>query len=110
MVTLDPVRSDVVKTAGKVHLMAMCEVTPVVQPHGEDRVTGLQTGEVDAHVHLRPRVGLDVRVIGSEERLCAVDGDLLDLVDDLTAPVVPPAGIPLRVLVRRDAANSLEDA
>jgi hypothetical protein len=34
-------------------------------------------------------------VLRPEELLEAIDGQLLDLVDDLTAAVVPPAGIAL---------------
>ena len=74
----------------------------------EDRVAGLEDCEVDGHVRLRPGVRLDVRVLGSEERLRAVDRELLDLVDDLAAAVVAAARIPLGVLVRRDAPDGLQ--
>jgi len=42
-----------------------------------------------------PRVRLDVGVLGAEERLGAIDGQLLDLVDHLAAAVVPasPEGL-----------------
>jgi hypothetical protein len=82
----------------------------VIQPHGEHRVAGFETGEVDRHVRLRSRVRLDVCVLGAEELLGAVDRRLLDLVHDLTAAVVAPAGIALGVLVRGDAADRLEQA
>ncbi len=55
-------------------------------------------------------MGLHVRVLGAEELLRAVDGELLDLVHDLAAAVVPPARIALGVLVRRHAADRLEHA
>ena len=45
----------------------------VVEPHREDRVAGLEAGEVDGHVRLRAGVRLDVRVLGPEEVLGAVD-------------------------------------
>ena len=64
---------------------------------------------VDGHVRLRARVRLDVGVLGAEQRLCAVDGQLLDLVDDLAAAVVAPARIALGVLVGGHAADRLED-
>ncbi len=57
---------------------------------------------------MRARVRLDVRVLGAEELLRAVDRELLDLVDDLAAAVVAAAGIALRVLVRRGGADRLE--
>ena len=74
----------------------------------EDRVARLERGHVDGHVRLRARVRLHVRVLGAEELLRAVDRDLLDLVDDLAAAVVAPAGIALGVLVRRHRADRLE--
>jgi len=55
-------------------------------------------------------VRLDVRVLGVKERLRPVDRGLLDLVDDVAAAVVALARVALRVLVRRDAADRLEDA
>src|SRR5205823_4323746 len=64
---------------------------------------------VRAHVRLRARVWLYVRVLGAEELLRAVDRELLDGVDELAAAVVAPTGIALRVLVRRDRADGLED-
>ena len=69
---------------------------------------GSSSREVDGHVRLRAGVRLDVRVLGAEERLRAVDRELLDLVDDLAAAVVAPPRIALGVLVRRHAADGLE--
>ena len=82
----------------------------MVEPEREDRVARLQHGEVDGHVRLGAGVRLDVRVLGAEERLRAVDRELLDLVDDLAAAVVALARIALGVLVRRHAADRLEHA
>ena len=53
-------------------------------------------------------VRLDVRVLGAEELLRAVDRELLDLVDDLAAAVVPLARVALGVLVRRHRPDRLE--
>ena len=80
----------------------------MVEPHGEDRVAGLERAEVDGHVRLRAGVRLHVRVLGFEEGLRPVDGELLDLVDHLAAAVVAAAGVALGVLVRRHASDGLE--
>ena len=56
-----------------------------------------------------PGVRLHVGVVGAEERLGAVDRELLELVDDLAAAVVALPGIALGVLVRRHGADRLED-
>ena len=50
---------------------------------------------------------LDVGVLGPEELLRAVDGELLDHVDVLAAAVVAPAGVALGVLVGQHAADGL---
>ena len=47
-------------------------------------------------------------MLGTEERLRAVDRELLDLVDDLAAAVVATTRIALRVLVRGHAAHGFE--
>src|SRR6188472_2858254 len=100
---------DVVQAAGEVDLQPVREMTAVGELEREDGVAGLERREVDRHVRLRPGMRLDVRVLGTEERLRAVDRELLDLVDDLAAAVVAAAGISLRVLVRRNASDGLED-
>jgi len=106
----DAVVDDRVEPAREVDLEAVGEVAAMGELEREDRVAGLERCEIDGHVRLRARVWLDVRVLGAEERFRAVDGRLLDLVDDLAAAVVALAGIALSVLVRRDASNRLEDA
>ena len=106
--TRDPVVDDVVEPAREVDLQAVRQVPAVRELEREDRVPRLECGEVDRHVRLRARVRLDVRVLRAEERLRAVDRELLDLVDDLAAAVVAAPRIPLGVLVRRDAAHGLE--
>src|SRR5688572_1145205 len=81
-----------------------------VELHREDRVARLERGEVHPHVRLRARMRLDVRVLGGEERLGAVDRDRLDLVDDLAAAVVALARVSLGVLVRRHRPDRFEHA
>src|SRR5689334_1008158 len=51
---------------------------------------------------------LYVRVLRTEQLLRAVDGDLLHLVDELAAAVVPLAREPFSVLVRERRAHGLE--
>ena len=106
--TADAVVGDRVEPTGEVDLEAVGQVPAVCQLEREDRVPGLQAGEVDGHVRLGARVRLDVGVLGAEERSGPVDRELLDLVDDLAPAVVAPARIALRVLVGRDAADRLE--
>ena len=87
----------------------MAEVAAVRQREAHDRVAGLQQRVVDGGVRLRARVRLHVGVLGAEQRLGAVDRELLDHVDVLAAAVVALARIALGVLVRQHAALALED-
>ena len=52
---------------------------------------------------------LDIGVLGSEKRLCPVDGKLFDHVDVLTSAVIPRAGIAFSVLVCQMTSHSLHD-
>ncbi len=76
------------------------------QPH--DRVAGLQQRVVGGRVGLRAGVRLDVGVLGPEQRLGAVDRQLLGDVDPLAAAVVAAAGIALGVLVGQHRALAFE--
>ena len=73
---------------------------PAGSAHAHDGVARLAEREVDGEVRRRARVGLHVGVLDAEQRLRAVDGQLLDLVDVLLALVVALARIALAVLVR----------
>ena len=106
---VDAVGDELEEAAAEVDVAAMGQVSALVEPHAHDRVAGLEHGEVDGHVRLRAGVGLDVRVVGSEERLRALDGERLDLVDKVAAAVVTAAGESFGVLVGEHAADGFED-
>ena len=76
-----------VKLAGEIRLVAVREVAAVGEVHGEHLVAGLEHGEIDGHVGLAAGVRLDVGVLGAEELLRAVDGELLDDVHVFTTAV-----------------------
>src|SRR5205807_5499653 len=60
-------------------------------------------------VGLRTRMRLHVHMLGFEQRFGAVDRELLHLVHDFTAAVVPLLGEPLGVLVGERRAHGLHD-
>ena len=105
----DAVVDDRVQAPGEVHLEPVGQVAPVVETQRENGVARLEQPEVHGHVRLRPRVRLDVGVLGVEQGLGAVDRELLDLVHELAAAVVATPGVALRVLVRQHRAHRLED-
>src|SRR5512140_3862340 len=71
-------------------------------------VAGLQECEIDGRVCLGTRMWLNIRVIGTEDLLRAIDGELLDLVDELAAAVIPLSGKAFGILVREWRAHRLE--
>ena len=84
---------------------AVGQVAAVGEVHGQDRVAGLQEGEIDRLVHRRARQRLHVGVLGAEEGAGAVARGALDRVGELLAAVVAPAGIALGVLVGQHRAQ-----
>ena len=105
----DAVGHDVEVEPGEVDLHPVREVTAVVELHAEDAVARLEQRHVGGRVCLGAGVRLHVHVLGAEELLGAVDGELLRHVDVLAAAVVALARIPLGVLVREHRALAVED-
>src|SRR5258705_13990552 len=79
------VGDDRIELAGVVHGASGRQMAPVGEIRAEHGVAGLEQGEVDGHVGLGARVGLDVDVLGAEELLGARDRQVLDDADDLAA-------------------------
>ena len=105
---VDLVGGDVIQAAGHVDLHAVREVAAVGQREPHDRLAGLEQRVVDGRVGLRAGVRLDVRVLGPEQRLGAVDRQLLGDVHPLAAAVVATTGIALGVLVGEHRALAFE--
>ena len=96
---------EVVEPAAGVDRRAVGEVAALVEAQAEDRVARLEQGEVHGHVGVGARVGLHVGVLGAEQRLGPLAGQVLDLVDDLVAAVVALARVALAVLVGEHRAG-----
>ena len=65
--------------------------------------------EIDGHIGLAAGMGLDVDVIGAEQFLGPIAGQVFHHVDVFAAAVIAPAGIPLGIFVRQHAADRLHD-
>ena len=87
----------------------VAEVAALVQAHAQHRVPVLAQGLVHGEVGLGAGVGLHIGIIGAEELLGPLNGDVLHHVHALTAAVVALAGIALGVLVRQVAAHGRHD-
>ena len=94
--------------AGDGHAPPVGEVATVRQRHAHDGVAGLAERRVDGEVRRRSGVGLDVCMVDAENRLRTLDGERLDLVNDLLTFVVALADVALGVLVGEFAAGRLE--
>ena len=86
----------------------MREVPAVREVHAQHRVARLQRRHVHGHVGLRAGVRLHVGVLRAEERLGAVDGQLLGDIHEFAAAVIALAGISLGVLVREHRTHRFE--
>jgi len=98
-VSIEAVAHHVEPLAAHVQRHAMREVAAFGEAHPHDGVARFQHGEEHPLVSLRTGVRLHVGGFGSEQLLYAVDGELLNHIDELTATVVTLAGITLGVLV-----------
>ena len=57
--------------------MSVGEVSAVIETHREHRVPGVEDGKVGGLVRRASQVGLDIRMIHSEELLSPLDRDLV---------------------------------
>ena len=99
------VGDDVEHLAGEVDGRAVRQVAPVSELHAHKGVARDEEREVRSRVRLGPRVRLHVRVLGPEELLGSLDGEVLGDIDELAAAVVAAAGVPLGVLVAQRSAQ-----
>src|SRR5208283_1497967 len=96
------VGNDLVRLAGKVQRMAMCEVSSVREVQAENRVSWLNDCGIGGHVRRRSRVRLYIGVLGAKELLGTVARQALDHVGEFASAVIALAGIALSVLVGED--------
>ena len=87
----------------------MGQVAALVQAHAQHRVPVLAQGLVHGEVGLGAGMGLHVGVIGAEEFLCPLNGDILHHVHALAPAVVALPRVALGVLVSEDGAGGGQD-
>ena len=101
------VGDNVVELAREVHRRAVAQVAALVQTHREDRVAGLEHCEEDGHIRRAAAVRLDIRRLGPEELLGALDGQRFHRVHRQAAAVPALARIALGILVVQHRALRL---
>ena len=95
---INAVVHEVVELAREADRTAVGEVAALAQLHAHDGVAGLEQGKVGGHVGRAAGVRLHVGVLSAEQLLGAVDRQLLDVVDDGDALVIPRSRIAFGVL------------
>jgi hypothetical protein len=100
---IEAVMGEVEETTGEADRCAVGQVAAVGKIHAHDRVPRFQEGEVDPHVRLGARMGLDIGILRPEEGLGPVDGQRFGHVDTFASAVIPFVGVPLGVLVGQNA-------
>ena len=98
----------VVVLAREIDLHAVRQVPTVSQFEAHDGIAWLDQRVVHGRVCLRTRMGLNVRVIRSEEGLRPLNGQGFHLVHFFAAAVVPAPGVTFGVLVGEHGALSLQ--
>ena len=76
--------NDLKKLSGEIGLVAMGQMPPVTQIHGQHLVARLKEGKVDRHVRATAGMRLHIRVLSAKQSLGSVDGKALHLIDILT--------------------------
>ena len=107
---MESVRHCVEVAAADIDLRPVGQVATRPERHAENRITRMQSGEVDRLIRLRAGVWLHVRIARAEERLRAIDRELLGDVDEFAAAVVALSRIAFGVLVREHRALRMEHA
>ena len=87
----------------------MGQVPAVGQVEAQHDVARLQGGQVDGRVGLGAGMRLDVGMLGRENLLDAIAGQVFGDVDELATAVVAMPGIALGVFIRQHAAHGLHD-
>src|SRR5450759_1760413 len=82
-------------------------MSAVIEVHGKYTIARAEERGVRRHVGHGAGVRLHVGVLGSEQQLHPVDGQLFSLIYIFAAAVVPLVRIPFRVLIREDRSCCL---
>ena len=105
----DAVAMELVELAGGVELHAVGQVPAVGQVEAQHDIARVEDGEVDGRIGLGPGVRLDVGVVGPEDFLGPIAGEVFDHVDEFAPAIVAAAGVAFGVFIGQHAAHALHD-
>src|SRR5215510_2968381 len=103
------VRYDTVKHPREIHRAAHRQMTAVSKVHPQIAIARLEDSEIDSHVRLGSRMGLNIGVIGAEQFFGPRNRQGFDFIDELTATVIALSRIPFGIFISHDATLRLQD-
>ena len=98
---------DLVKSARKIGLVSVGQMSPMGKIHRQNAISRLQHAEVNRHIRLAAAVRLHIDVFRSEKLLGPVNRQLFRHVDEFATSVPAAPRIAFRVLVGQDRALRL---
>ena len=99
-----PVMEKLEEPTGKAHRAAMGQVSAMGQIHSQKGVPRVEQGEVDRHVGLGPRMGLDIDIGSAKQLLGPLHGQIFRHVHMFATTVIPLGRIPFGIFVGQNAA------
>ncbi len=107
-VRIDPVVHRAPDGPAVIDIVPVRKMPTMRQRHAEQSFAGRNQRHKGREIRLRTRMWLDVGVLGAEQRLGSIDGQLLDFVDDLIATVIALARIPFGIFVGQRGAHRID--
>ena len=105
----DAVAIELVKLAGGVELHAVGQVPAVGQVEAQHDIARVEDRKIHGRIGLGPGVRLDVGVVGPEEFLGPIAGEVFGHVDEFAPAIVAAAGVAFGVFIGQHAAHALHD-
>ena len=103
------IEDGIVELAGEIDRGAVGEVATHAQIEAENGVSRLKAGKHDSRIRLSAAMGLDVSVFYPKYFFSPVDCELLTLVHNLTATIIPLAGVSFCVFIGHYIPHGLHD-
>ena len=106
----DTVGHNVVQVTREIDLGTVSQMPSMTAIHTQNSCTRPDERLVSGKVSLASCMGLDICMVGTEQRHCATDSQAFNVVDDATTAVVPFPRIPLGVLIREQTPLGQTDS
>ncbi|MNI48833.1 hypothetical protein D3C73_1034170 [compost metagenome] len=99
-ILLHAISHKVIQQSGSIHRAAVRQMAAMRQVHSEDSVARIQRGKINRHIGLGTGVRLHIGMIGTEELLGTVTGQILHDIHIFTTAIIPFARIAFGIFIR----------